>query len=74
MKQIVLEKKEVYQYSTTTGEWTRVFLEDGTIAVDNTRFGITSVGNPFGFDVEAFDAQRFAQAPDVETRQILRST
>jgi hypothetical protein len=64
-------KKEVYQYSTTTGEWTRVFLEDGTIAVDKTIWDY-SVGN-FGFDVEAFDAQRFAQAPDVETRQILRA-
>ena len=64
-------KKEVYQYSTTTGEWTRVFLEDGTIAVDQTIWDY-SVGN-FGFSVEAFDAQRFAQAPDVETRQILKA-
>mgnify|MGYP001315870032 CR=1 FL=1 len=64
-------KKEVYQYSTTTREWTRVFLEDGTIAVDSTVWDY-SVGN-FGFDVEAFDAQRFAQAPDVETRQILKA-
>ena len=64
-------KKEVYQYSTTTTEWTRVFLEDGTIAVDQTVWDY-SVGN-FGFDVEAFDAQRFAQAPDVETRQILKA-
>ena len=64
-------KKEVYQYSTTTGEWTRVFLEDGTIAVDKTIWDY-SVGN-FGFDVEVLDAQRFAQAPDVETRQILKA-
>jgi hypothetical protein len=64
-------KKEVYQYSTTTTEWRRVYLEDGTIAVDNTVWNY-SVGN-FGFDVEAFDAQRFAQAPDVETRQILKA-
>jgi hypothetical protein len=64
-------KKEVYQYSTTTGEWTRVFLEDGTIAIDETIWDYT-VGN-FGWDVEVFDAQRFAQAPDVETRQILKA-
>ena len=64
-------KKEVYQYSTSTTEWRRVYLEDGTIAIDNTIWDY-SVGN-FGFDVEAFDAQRFAQAPDVETRQILKA-
>ena len=64
-------KREVYQYSTTTGEWTRVFLEDGTIEIDKTVWDY-SVGN-FGFDLEAFDAQRFAQAPDVETRQILKA-
>ena len=64
-------KQEVYQYSTTTGEWTRVFLQDGTIAVDNTIWDY-SVGN-FGFDVEVFDAQRFDQAPITETRQILEA-
>ena len=64
-------KKEVYQYSTSTTEWTRVYLEDGTIAVDNTVWDY-SAGN-FGWDLEAFDAQRFAQAPDVETRQILKA-
>ena len=64
-------KQEVYQYSTTTLEWTRVYLEDGTIAVDRTIYDY-SIGN-FGFDVEVFDAQRFAQAPTVETRQILKA-
>ena len=64
-------KVEVYQYSTSTGEWTRVFLEDGTIEIDKTIWDY-SVGN-YGFDVEVFDAQRFAQAPDVETRQILKA-
>ena len=64
-------KQEVYQYSTTTGEWTRVFSEDGTIAIDSTIWNY-SVGN-FGFDVEVFDAQRFDQAPNIETRQILKA-
>ena len=27
----------------------------------------------FGFDVEVFDAQRFDQAPNIETRQILKA-
>jgi hypothetical protein len=64
-------KQEVYQYSTTTDEWTRVFLEDGTIAVDNTIWDY-AVGN-FGFDVEVFDAQRFDQAPITETRRIIEA-
>ena len=64
-------KKEVYQYSTTTSEWTRVFLEDGTIAIDSTVWNYSD-GN-FGFDVEVFDAQRFDQAPNIETRQILKA-
>ena len=64
-------KQEVYQYSTTTGEWTRVFLQDGTIQIDNTVWDY-SVGN-FGFDLEVFDAQRFDQAPITETRQILEA-
>ena len=64
-------KQEVYQYSTTTGEWTRVFLQDGTIAIDSTIWDY-SVEN-FGFDLEVFDAQRFDQAPVTETRQILEA-
>ena len=64
-------KQEVYQYSTTTSEWTRVFLEDGTIAIDSTIWNYTD-GN-YGFDVEVFDAQRFDQAPNIETRQILQA-
>ena len=64
-------KKEVYQYSTTTSEWTRVFLEDGTVAIDTTVWNYAD-GN-FGFDVEVFDAQRFSQAPNIETRQILKA-
>jgi len=64
-------KQEVYQYSTTTSEWTRVFLEDGTVAIDSTIWNYAD-GN-FGFDVEVFDAQRFDQAPNIETRQILKA-
>ena len=64
-------KQEVYQYSTTTSEWTRVFLEDGTVAIDSTIWNYAD-GN-FGFDVEVFDAQRFDQAPNIETRQILQA-
>jgi hypothetical protein len=64
-------KQEVYQYSTTTGLWTRVYLEDGTIAIDSTVYDY-AVGN-FGFDVEVFDAQRFDQAPVTETRKILEA-
>ena len=64
-------KTEVYQYNATTNEWTRVFLQDGTIAIDSTVYNYAD-GN-FGFDVEVFDAQRFDQAPNIETRQILKA-
>ena len=64
-------KQEVYQYSASTTEWTRVFLQDGTIAIDSTVYNYAD-GN-FGFDVEVFDAQRFDQAPNIETRQILKA-
>ena len=64
-------KIEIYQYSVASGEWTRVYLEDGTIAISETIWDY-SVGN-FGFDTEVFDAQRFDQAPTTETRQILKA-
>jgi len=64
-------KQEVYQYNSTTNEWTRVYLENGTIAIDSTIWDY-SVEN-FGFDLEVFDAQRFDQAPVTETRQILEA-
>jgi len=54
-------KTEVYQYSTTSGEWTRVYLEDGTIAIDATIWDY-SIENPIA-----------GEEPITETRQILQA-
>ena len=54
-------KTEVYQYSTTSGEWTRVYLEDGTIAIDSTIWDYT-IENPIA-----------GEEPITETRQILQA-
>ena len=62
-------KFEIYQY--TSGEWVRVVLEDGTIAISSEIWNYTE--GRFGFDVEVFDAQRFDQNPVQETRQILKA-
>ena len=53
-------KSEVYQYSTNTNEWSRVYLEDGTIAIDNTIW------------IYATDLAE-ADEPITETRQILQA-
>jgi len=62
-------KFEIYQY--LGGEWLRVVLEDGTIAIKEEIWNY-AVGR-FGFDIETFDSQRFDQFPAQETRQILRA-
>jgi hypothetical protein len=54
-------KTEVYQYSTTSGEWTRVYLEDGTIEIDATIWDYT-IENPIA-----------GEEPITETRQILQA-
>ena len=64
-------KVEIYQYNAASAEWIRVWLEDGTFAIDETIWNYT-IGR-FGFDTEVFDAQRFDQAPTTETRQILKA-
>jgi len=51
--------------------WTRVGLEDGTIAFKEDLWNYT-VGN-FGFDAQVFDSQYFDETPQVETRYILRA-
>jgi hypothetical protein len=67
-------KFEIYLRSgvdLTLNTWTRVGLEDGTIAV-NEEIWNYAVGN-FGFDVEVFDAQYFDQEPVIETRKIIQA-
>ena len=64
-------KSEIYKWNATSSEWVRVQLTDGTVAISNTIWDY-AIGR-FGFDTEVFDAQRFDQAPTVETRQILKA-
>jgi len=52
-------------------DWTRVGLEDGTIAFAESLWNYT-VGN-FGFGAEVFDAQYFDESPRVETRYIIQA-
>jgi len=51
--------------------WTRVGLEDGTIAFEESLWNYAA-GN-FGFDAQVFDSQYFDETPQVETRYILRA-
>jgi hypothetical protein len=62
-------KYEIYRLDTTG--WTRVALEDGTVAI-KTEIWDYSVGR-FGFDSEVFDAQYFDQEPVIETRKIIQA-
>jgi hypothetical protein len=66
-------KWEIYLRSgidPVTG-WTRVGLEDGTIAFKEELWNYT-VGD-FGFDAQVFDSQYFDQTPQVETRYIIQA-
>jgi hypothetical protein len=65
-------KYEIYLRSgvDSTNDWTRVGLEDGTIAFDQSLWNYT--GN-FGFDAQVFDSQYFDETPQTETRYILRA-
>jgi hypothetical protein len=58
-------------YLRTDLGWNRVGLESGTIQISEVIWNYQA-GN-FGFDVEVFDAQYFDQAPNIETRQIIRA-
>jgi hypothetical protein len=62
-------KYEIYLRSTADG-WTRVGLEDGTIAFKESLWNYT--GN-FGFDAQVFDSQYFDETPQIETRYIIRA-
>lgn len=64
-------KWEIYQYTAATNSWTRVGLQDGTIAFKPELWNY-SLGR-YGFDVEVFDAQFFDQEPVIETRQIIKA-
>ena len=62
-------KWEVYQ--RTVDGWTRVGLEDGTIAFSNVLWDYAA--GRFGFDVEVFDVQYFDSEPVIETRKIIQA-
>lgn len=62
-------KWEIYLL-TDTG-WSRVGLQDGTIAFSAELWNY-ALGR-FGFDVEVFDAQYFDQEPVIETRKIIQA-
>ena len=51
--------------------WTRVGLEDGTIAFKEELWNY-AVGD-FGFDAQVFDSQYFDQTPQTETRFIIQA-
>ena len=66
-------KWEIYLRSgidPVTG-WTRVGLEDGTIAFKEELWNYAA-GN-FGFDAQVFDSNYFDQTPQTETRYIIRA-
>jgi len=66
-------KWEIYLRSgidPATG-WTRVGLEDGTIAFKEELWNYAA-GN-FGFDAQVFDSHYFDQTPQTETRYIIRA-
>jgi hypothetical protein len=58
-------------YLRTDLGWERVGLEDGTIQFSSVLWDYPSGG--FGFDTEVFDANFFDQAPNTETRYIMRA-
>jgi len=59
------------QYVKTATGWTRISLQDGTIAISTSLYDYT-VGR-IGFDVEVFDTQYFDAEPVTETRQIIKA-
>lgn len=62
-------KFEIY-LRTDTG-WDRVGLQDGTIQFSESLWNYQY--GRFGFDVEVFDAQYYAQDPVIETRFIIQA-
>lgn len=64
-------KWEIYQFNAATNSWTRVGLQDGTIAFKPELWNY-ALGR-YGFDVEVFDAQFYDQEPVIETRQIIKA-
>ena len=65
---------EIYLRTTTAGtisDWTRVGLQQGTIAFSETLWNY-ALGK-YGFDAQVFDAQYFDQEPVVETRNIIQA-
>ena len=63
-------KWEIYLRASTY-TWTRVALQDGTIAISSLLWDY-QLGR-FGFDIEVFDAQYFDQEPVIETRRVIQS-
>ena len=60
-------KWEIYLYSS--GTWTRVGLQNGTVEFSIVLWDYAA--GRFGFDSEVFDAQYYDQAPTIETRKII---
>ena len=58
-------------YARTLPGWERVGLEDGTIEISSAIYTYSTFR--FGFDLEVFDSQYFAQEPLIETRQIIKA-
>ena len=62
-------KWEIYLYSS--GNWTRVGLQNGTVEFSKVLWDYAA--GRFGFDSEVFDAQYYDQAPIIETRKIIEA-
>ena len=61
---------EVYRYDGY-GVWTRIGLQNGTIAFDSSLWNYASAN--FGFGNNFFDTESFDQYPSEETRWIIRA-
>ena len=58
-------------YLRTDLGWDRVALQDGTIEFSETLWNYALGG--YGFDAQVFDGNYFDQAPNIETRYIVRA-
>jgi len=62
-------KWELYTYSTDSGNWVRVGLQDGTIQIKRSLWDYSV--NKNGFDAEGWDIQYWDKEPITELRYIL---
>ena len=64
-------KWELYAYSTDSGSWSRIGLQDGTIQLSAALWDYSINNN--GWDAEVFDIQYFDEEPTTELRNVLEA-